>query len=143
MYVTLFGCFYAANKNQVYVTILASLPTLPAGLRSSINQNLTDIVELHEEMLGDLHRAVPHSEYTQPDNPLQLLPPPPVRGHHRWRSLDAVPEDRDGVSWLRDVPGVLAEPQIAAEVAKVFSKKVSHDILTCRISRGQSDPETR
>lgn len=77
-------------------------------------------------MLGDLHRAVPDSEYTQPDISLQLPPPGPlVRGHHRWRSLDAVPEDRDGVSWLRNVPGVLADPQTAAEVAKVFSKKVS------------------
>ncbi|KAK0657318.1 hypothetical protein B0T16DRAFT_57920 [Cercophora newfieldiana] len=111
---------------NVYVTMLASLPTLPAGLRSSINRNLTDIVELHEEMLGDLHRAVPDSEYTQPDISLQLPPPgPSIRGHHRWRSLDAVPEDKDGVSWLRNVPGVLADPQTAAEVAKVFSKKMN------------------
>lgn len=111
---------------NVYVTILASLPTLPAGLRSSINRNLTDIVELHEEMLGDLHRAVPDSEYTQPDISLQLPPPSlPTRGHQRWRSLNAVPEDKDGISWLRKVPGVLAEPQTAAEVAKVFSKKMN------------------
>jgi len=107
--------------------MLASLPTLPASLRSSINRNLTDIVELHEEMLGDLHRIVPHSEYTQLDLP---LPPTPggvgVRGHTRWRSLDAVPEDKDGISWLRDTPGMLADPQTAAEVAKVFSRKVSN-----------------
>ncbi|KAK4451643.1 hypothetical protein QBC34DRAFT_492910 [Podospora aff. communis PSN243] len=111
---------------NVYVTMLASLPTLPAGLRSSINRNLTDIVELHEEMLGELHRAVPDSEYTQPDIPLHLSSPgSALRGHHRWRSLDAVPEDIDGMSWLRNVPGVLAEPQTAAEVAKVFSKKMN------------------
>jgi hypothetical protein len=114
--------------------MLASLPTLPAGLRSSINRNLADIVELHEEMLGDLHRAVPDSEYTQPDTPLQISPPgPALRGHHRWRSLDAVPEDIDGISWLRNVPGVLADPQTGAEVAKVFSKKVSsHDCWKLR-----------
>lgn len=107
--------------------MLASLPTLPTGLRSSINRNLTDIVELHEEMLGDLHRAVPDSEYTQPDFSLQFPPSgPSIRGHQRWRSLDAVPEDKDGISWLRNVPGVLADPQTAAEVAKVFSKKVSN-----------------
>ncbi|KAK3694652.1 hypothetical protein B0T22DRAFT_526496 [Podospora appendiculata] len=111
---------------NVYVTILASLPTLPAGLRSSINRNLTDIVELHEEMLGDLHRAVPHSEYTQLELPLPVAPPgAAVRGHHRWRSLDAVPEDKDGISWLRDCPGMLADPQTAAEVAKIFSKKMN------------------
>ncbi|KAK3336497.1 hypothetical protein B0T19DRAFT_40459 [Cercophora scortea] len=111
---------------NVYVTILASLPTLPAGLRSSINRNLTDIVELHEEMLGDLHRAVPHSEYTQLELPRPMAPPgAAVRGHHRWRSLDAVPEDKDGISWLRDCPGMLADPQTVAEVAKIFSKKMN------------------
>ncbi|KAK3393022.1 hypothetical protein B0H63DRAFT_554469 [Podospora didyma] len=111
---------------NVYVTILASLPTLPAGLRSSINRNLTDIVELHEEMLGDLHRAVPHSEYTQLGLSSNFPQPSPGgRGHQRWRSLDAVPEDKDGVSWLREIPGMLADPQTAAEVAKVFSKKMN------------------
>ncbi|KAK4168546.1 hypothetical protein QBC43DRAFT_102069 [Cladorrhinum sp. PSN259] len=111
---------------NVYVTILAALPTLPPGLRASINQNLTDIVELHEEMLGELHRVVPHSEYTQLEIPVQLPPSTPgIRGHQRWRSLDAVPEDKDGVSWLRDVPGMLSEPQTAAEVAKIFTKKMN------------------
>ncbi|KAJ6445632.1 membrane-associating domain-containing protein [Purpureocillium lavendulum] len=43
---------------NVYVTILASLPTLCMGLRASINQNLTEIIELHEEILGDLHRVM-------------------------------------------------------------------------------------
>lgn len=111
---------------QVYVTILASLPTLPVAIRSSINQNLTDIVELHEEMLGELHRAVPHSEYSQLDVPLQAPQAnQAARGHQRWRSLDAVPEDKDGVAWLRDVPGLLAEPQTVAEVAKIFKNKAS------------------
>ncbi|KAK3495905.1 hypothetical protein B0T13DRAFT_309611 [Neurospora crassa] len=111
---------------NVYVTILASLPTLPASLRSSINQNLNDIVELHEEMLGDLHRAIPHSEYTQLKFPLQVPSAGSgFRGHQRWRSLDAVPEGKDGISWLREVPGMLADPQVAAEVAKIFSKKMN------------------
>ncbi|KAJ4414914.1 hypothetical protein N0V85_002939 [Neurospora sp. IMI 360204] len=111
---------------NVYVTILASLPTLPASLRSSINRNLNDIVELHEEMLGDLHRAIPHSEYTQLNFPLQIPSAGSgFRGHQRWRSLDAVPEDKDGISWLRQVPGMLADPQVAAEVAKIFTKKMN------------------
>lgn len=74
-------------------------------------------------MLGELHRAIPHSEYTQPD--LQHDGGGSgTCGHQRWRSLDAVPEDKDGVSWLPEVPGLLADPQIAAEVAKIFSRKV-------------------
>lgn len=107
---------------NVYITILASLPTLSPGLRSSINQNLTEIVELHETLLGDLHRVVPHSEYTQLELP--SIPDKPNLGHKRWRSLDIVPEDKVGLTWLQAIPGMTAEPQVAAEVAKVFSKRV-------------------
>ncbi|RYP74643.1 hypothetical protein DL771_002909 [Monosporascus sp. 5C6A] len=109
---------------NVYVTILASLPASHPELRSSINRNLTDIVELHEDILGDLHRVVPHSEYTQvgrsPTNPIQ-----PNRGHHRWQSLDSVPEAKGESPWLQSVPELTAEPSIAAEVAGVFGKRVS------------------
>ncbi|OHW95648.1 RhoGEF domain-containing protein [Colletotrichum incanum] len=104
---------------NVYITILASLPTLPMGLRSSINRNLTDIVELHEELLGELHRVVPDSEYTQIE-----IPPLPSKvtghGHQRLRSLDSVPEDDNrAISWLQDVPGMISEAQIAGDVAKM------------------------
>lgn len=107
---------------NVYVTILVSLPTMPSGLRSSINRNLTDIIELHEELLGELHRAVPFSEYTQ----LSLRPQSKshVHGHHRIRSLDAVPEDNANMSWLETIPGMIAEPSVVADVAQVFTKKV-------------------
>lgn len=108
---------------NVYVTILVSLPTLPSGLRSSINRNLADIVELHEELLGELHRAVPDSEYTQ----LELPPRSKhhLHNHRRIRSLDAVPEDNESISWLDTVPGMVAEPNTAADVAKVFNKKMN------------------
>lgn len=95
------------------------------GLRSSINGNLTEIVELHEDILGELHRAVPHSEYTQMEFSASHLKQP-SQSHRRIRSLDAVPENRDGMSWLSAVPGMVADPQVAAEVAKIFRKKVSH-----------------
>ena len=80
-------------------------------------------MELHEELLGDLHRTVPHSEYTQPHHTdsTRALPP---NGHHRWRSLDAVPENVGGSAWLQKIPGMTAEPKVAAEVAREFSKKV-------------------
>ncbi|KAI1118916.1 Dbl homology domain-containing protein [Nemania sp. NC0429] len=114
---------------NVYVTILASLPTLHYGLRSSINQNLTDIIELHEEILGELHRIVPDSEYTQPEhvavNPSTL----PNHGHHRWHSLDSVPEDKGGQSWLHSIPSVIAEPNIAAEVAQIFGEKMNRFLI--------------
>jgi hypothetical protein len=106
------------------VTLLASIPTLSMNLRSSINRNLNEIVELHEELLGDLHRVVPHSEYTQIDLAESAAPAlPSTHGHHRWRSLDAVPKIKE-VSWLSKIPGMTAEPKVAAAVAKVFGKKV-------------------
>ncbi|KAI1631555.1 hypothetical protein F4809DRAFT_162956 [Biscogniauxia mediterranea] len=109
---------------NVYVTILASLPTVHHGLRSSINRNLTDIVELHEEILGELHRVVPNSEYTQPER-ISISNPPSSRRHHRWRSLDSVPEEKRGKPWLQDVPSVIAEPTVAAEVSQVFGKRMN------------------
>ncbi|GKT41869.1 uncharacterized protein ColSpa_02050 [Colletotrichum spaethianum] len=89
------------------------------GLRSSINRNLTDIVELHEELLGELHRVVPDSEYTQIDiSPLTSKVTD--HGHQRLRSLDSVPEDDNrAISWLQEVPGMISEAQIAGDVAKM------------------------
>lgn len=111
-----------ADKNsKVYVTLLASVPMLPS-LRASISRNLSEIVELHDELLGDLHRAVPHSEYTQPE--YVSSPELEKQGHHRWRSLDAVPEYSSDLSWVQKIPGMTAEAQVAAEVAKVFDKRV-------------------
>lgn len=101
------------------------------GLRSSINRNLTDIVELHEEILGELHRVVPNSEYTQPEC-IPVIPKSTAsKSHNRWRSLDSTSED-DGVSssWLQGIPSVVAEPAIAAEVAHVFGKRVCTRFLS-------------
>ena len=108
---------------QVYVTILASLPTTHPELRSSINRNLTDIVELHEEILGELHRAVPNSEYAPSERP-PVAPHRPTTSHHRWHSLDSVPE-KGGKPRLQNPPGMTADPNIGAEVARVFGKRVS------------------
>ncbi|XXG94565.1 ribosomal protein L36 [Hypoxylon texense] len=111
---------------NVYVTILASLPSPHMGLRSSINRNLTDIVELHEEILGELHRVVPNSEYTQPERIPVTSDPASAKKHHRWLSLDSVPEDKGGTSsWLQNIPSVIAEPTVAAEVAHVFGKRLN------------------
>ena len=103
------------------------------NLRASINRNLNDIAELHEELLGDLHRAVPHSEYTQVNCAVPTQTPA-AKGHHRWRSLDAVPENTTGIAWLQKVPGMTAEPKVAAAVAGVFGKKVIFGSVERRIA---------
>lgn len=106
---------------------------MPQGLRSSINHNLAEVVDLHEELLGELHRAVPHSEYTQLDPASR----PKRRGHnhHRIRSLNVVPENDGSMSWIEAVPGMVAEPNVAADVAKVFTNKVSFLQLFLSYSR--------
>lgn len=81
-------------------------------------------MELHEGILGDLHRVVPNSEYTQPERP-QTAPHQPARGHHRWHSLDSVPENKRGTPRSQNDPGMTADPSVAVEVAQVFGKRVS------------------
>lgn len=100
---------------------------MPMGLRSSINQNLAHIVDLHEELLGQLHRAVPHSEYTQLDIHSGSKKHGP--SHRRIRSLNVVPEDDGSMNWLETVPGMVAEPHVAADVAKIFTNKVNLSVL--------------
>ncbi|TRX97685.1 hypothetical protein FHL15_001440 [Xylaria flabelliformis] len=119
----------STDMSKVFVTLLASLPTHHHGLRSSINQNLTDIIELHEEILGELHHIVPDSEYIQPEYIAVKPNSLPSQQHHRWHSLDSVPEDRGGRSWLHSVPSVVAEPSIAAGVAQIFGNKMNRFLI--------------
>ncbi|KAG5657225.1 hypothetical protein KAF25_001814 [Fusarium avenaceum] len=110
---------------QTYINMLAALPTLPERLRSSINHNLDQILQLHEEILGELHRAVPHSEYSQADHPaISSKSTSRKIGHRRLPSLDTLPKDPTGLQWLEMEPGMFSEPQVAAEAAKIFSKRM-------------------
>lgn len=97
---------------------------MTVGLRSSINRNLNDIVELHEEILGDLHRVIPHPEYTQLDLPLPITKSAILGSVKAHGTLHSVPENTGGLEWLSKIPGMIAEPQVVAEVARIFGKKV-------------------
>ncbi|KAF4334632.1 hypothetical protein FBEOM_11520 [Fusarium beomiforme] len=111
---------------HTYINLLAALPTLPERLRSSINHNFDQILQLHEEILGELHRVVPDSEYSQTDH-LAASASKSVNhktGHRRWSSLDIVPCDQSSFQLLEREPGMLSEPQVAADVAKIFSKRM-------------------
>ncbi|CAM1507258.1 Fc.00g068990.m01.CDS01 [Cosmosporella sp. VM-42] len=111
---------------NVYLSILAGLPNLSIRLRQSINKNLTEIVALHDEILGELHRVIPDSEYSQLHLSMAKEKAPKFeQGHFRGHSLDVVPELGNGASWLHNVPGMVSEPQVVAEVAKVFVDKMS------------------
>ncbi|KAF5622738.1 hypothetical protein F25303_11979 [Fusarium sp. NRRL 25303] len=111
---------------HTYINLLAALPTLPERLRSSINHNLDQILQLHEEILGELHRVVPDSEYSQADHLIASSSKSnnPKTGHRRWSSLDMVSWDQGSLQLLEKEPGVLSEPQVAADAAKIFSKRM-------------------
>ncbi|KAF4426143.1 hypothetical protein FACUT_9876 [Fusarium acutatum] len=111
---------------HTYINLLAALPTLPERLRSSINHNLDQILQLHEEILSELHRVVPDSEYSQADHLIvsSLKSNNPKTGHRRWSSLDMVSGDQGSLQLLEKEPGVFSEPQVAADAAKIFSKRM-------------------
>lgn len=85
--------------------------------------SLTDIVELHDQILGSLHRAVPNSEYVgiPPMSTSRSSSPSKIQ---RRRSLDVVPEDRTKGLPLYEHSGLSAGPQTAAAVANIFTKIV-------------------
>ncbi|KAF5250525.1 hypothetical protein FANTH_4300 [Fusarium anthophilum] len=111
---------------HTYINLLAALPTLPERLRSSINHNLDQILQLHEEILGELHRVVPDSEYSQADHLIVSSSKSnnPKTGHRRWSSLDMVSGEQGSLQLLEKEPGVLSGPQVAADAAKIFSKRM-------------------
>lgn len=83
-------------------------------------------MELHEEILAELYQQLPDSEHAQLDLAVKRIDSnSSTRGHRRWKSLDVIPESRDGISRLGDLPGTVTEPHTAAEVAKIFLKRVS------------------
>lgn len=91
-------------------------------MRSSISSNLNELADLHEELLGDLHKVVPHSEYTHAEN----IPAQAAQGHHMAQGLNAVPEHYDNVKYLQKGHGLTADANVAADVARVFGQKVGH-----------------
>ncbi|KAG9253616.1 uncharacterized protein F5Z01DRAFT_623577 [Emericellopsis atlantica] len=116
---------------NVFVTMLAPLPSHARGLRTSFSRNLNEILELHEEILGELHRRIPFSEYSHcnSDQPASLpggstRSVHKVTGHKRWRSLDTVPENGGRCALIHRSHGLLAEPQTAAEVADIFIRRL-------------------
>ncbi|KAI9846628.1 MAG: hypothetical protein M1838_001227 [Thelocarpon superellum] len=118
---------------NVYFSLLASVPTLSQQTRASIQRNVSEILRLHEELLGELHQVVPNSEYNQD---LASRKTVPAAQHIHWRGLDAVPEAcpdaapnhpsgtdaTTAVAVGDQFVGLVAETHVAADVAKVFQK---------------------
>lgn len=106
-----------------------------------ISNNLSDIIELHDELLGELHRAVPYSQYNRPDSresgSLITCTDPiaaKMTGHRRWASLD-------GLARPPTPRGTSVEPQVAGEVARVFGKIVKRHKNTLIFGIGLTHPD--
>lgn len=114
----------------MYCSILASLSTLPVALRTSINRNLTDIVELHQDILTDLKRYIPQIDCPQVQVADTSTRDFPSHNSQRPRNLDAVPEHVEGEVSVQKVPNTLTDAQTAADVARVFGKRASSGPLS-------------
>lgn len=118
---------------NVYFALLSSVPALSSQTRTSIHQNVVEILALHEALLGELHRVVPDAELNQ-EHSTWRWPRLERRRHQRGstgsgsdvdvrlrgkarsrRSDDKAQMDR----LYQD--GVMAEPKVAGDVARVFT----------------------
>lgn len=88
------------------------------------NKSLSDIIELHDQLLGELHKAVPDTQYNRTDDShskhsVAVLGPCVAKAtsHRRWVSLD-------GLSRSPTPESTSADAQVAGEVARVFAKIV-------------------
>lgn len=99
--------------------MLASLPSSYSGLRRSVNQNLCEILQLHEELLSEVGRAIFQSndeEVGQSWSSAAHVKPVLVK--QQWV------QGGQRAAHIDNPPVLCAGPQIVAEVSRVFEKKV-------------------
>ncbi|KAF1988659.1 hypothetical protein K402DRAFT_402830 [Aulographum hederae CBS 113979] len=123
---------------NVYFTLLASVATLPVHIRISVQQTVGQILQLHEDLLGELHKVVPNAEITERSPPKSAKRQQPR--HVRWHSADIMPGKQGGFKVGRkfrhsidaSVPthqerqerhsGISTDTKTAADVARVFDR---------------------
>lgn len=89
------------------------------------------MIELHDEILGELHRAVPNSQYNATEthcpkpSPMPSQPHPhSLVTHRRCLSLDDVVNNVQIERSYQNYQGMAVEPQVVGEVARIFGRKV-------------------
>jgi hypothetical protein len=106
--------------------MLVAVPAIYPGLRKSVKQNLSDIIQLHKEILGELHRAVSISDYKEfgtsrsPIKTADQMMRSRMPTHHR--SADVRASDVRSRT-LAEAPEICSEPQVIVEVSKLFERK--------------------
>lgn len=116
--------------------ILTALPNLPGHTKSSIQQNISQILQLHENLLAELHQAVPQADYTR--SATQENYPVTRAKHIRFHSADIMPGRfaehkvtrrlrhslEIGRSPDRRPRGLVTDTKTVEEVAKIFNRHV-------------------
>jgi len=123
--------------------ILTGVPALPAQTRASIQQNISQILQLHEDLLAELHQTVPQAEFTQSAH--QETYPVTKAKHIRFHSADLMPgrfvehkiarrlrHSLDiGRSPERRSHGLVTDTRTIGDIARIFNKHVGR---LCRAS---------
>jgi len=118
---------------QDYFMILTTLPNLPGQTKSSIQQNISQILQLHENLLAELHHVVPQADYTR--SATQENYPVTRAKHIRFHSADIMPGRfaehkvarrlrhslEIGRSPDRRPRGLVADTKTVEEVARIFN----------------------
>lgn len=116
--------------------ILTALPTLPGQTKLSIQNNISQILQLHEDLLADLHATVPQSDCTSSAH--QENYQVTKAKHIRFHSADIMPgrmiEHKAarrlrhslemGRSPDRGSQGIAVDTKTAENIAKIFNKHV-------------------
>jgi hypothetical protein len=125
--------------------ILTTLPALPGQTRSSIQQNISQILLLHEDLLSELQQAVPRADFTRS---AQEAYPVTKAKHIRFHSADILPgrlgEHRAtrrlrhsleiGRSPDRRPRGLVTDTKTVSNIAKVFDRHVSFSLVRTHIA---------
>ncbi|CAO2657836.1 Nn.00g070960.m01.CDS01 [Neocucurbitaria sp. VM-36] len=117
-----------------YFMILTALPTLPGQTRSSIQQNISQILQLHEDLLTELQQVVPQADFTRSAH--QETYPVTKAKHIRFHSADIIPgrfAEHKAARRLRHSleisrspdcrpRGLVTDTKTVGNIAKIFNK---------------------
>lgn len=127
--------------HNLFATLLASIPTISAQTRNSIQRNVTEMLHLHEQIVDELHRAslrATSREWKSITSPLRRG----TKRHRKWQSLDArsfqpsapmfsrteVPRDKMNVC-SRGSSTFRADPVAAADFARVYRHHIARFLI--------------
>lgn len=126
--------------------ILTALPALPGQTKSSIQHNISQILQLHEDLLAELQQAIPQADFTKSAQQQEAYPVTKAK-HIRFHSADINPGRSGehkatrrlrhsldiGRSPDRRPRGLVTDTRTVRNIAKIFNRHVSRAMLVFNI----------